>query len=102
MTIVTRELEYQIDRSLFAGAIALDDARAAARPAVMVCHGWEGRSDAQVTIARSLAELGYVGFAGDLFGKGIRGDLTGDNSALIAPFLRDRAMLRARLIDTSR
>ncbi len=100
MTIVTRELEYQIDRSLFAGAIALDDARAAARPAVMVCHGWEGRSDAQVTIARSLAELGYVGFAGDLFGKGIRGDLTGDNSALIAPFLRDRAMLRARLIDT--
>ena len=102
MTIVTRELEYQIDRSLFAGAIALDDARAAARPAVMVCHGWEGRSDAQVTIARSLAELGCVGFAGDLFGKGIRGDLTGDNSALIAPFLRDRAMLRARLIDTSR
>jgi dienelactone hydrolase len=100
MTIVTRELEYQIDRSLFAGAIALDDAHAATRPAVMVCHGWEGRSDAQVTIARSLAELGYVGFASDLFGKGIRGDLTGDNSALIAPFLRDRAMLRARLIDT--
>jgi dienelactone hydrolase len=66
----------------------------------MVYHGWEGRSDAQMDFACSLAQLGYLGFACDLFGKGIRGAVTGDNSALIAPFLRDRAMLRARLIGT--
>jgi len=44
--------------------------------------------------------LGYVGFACDMFGKGVRGEVTGDNSALIAPFLQDRAMLRARLVAT--
>ena len=54
-------------------------------------HDWD---------ACSLAKLGYIGFACDLFGKGIRGAVTGDNSALIAPFLRDRAMLRMRLIGT--
>ena len=57
-----------------------------------------GRRD--VDCARSLAKLGYVGFACDMFGKGVRGEVTGDNSALIAPFLRDRAMLRARLVAT--
>jgi len=31
--------------------------------------------------------LGYVGFACDMFGKGVRGEVTSDNSALIAPFL---------------
>jgi dienelactone hydrolase len=102
MAIATREFDYEVDGTTFDGAVVLDDARAGTRPAVMVCHGWEGRSDAQVECARSLARLGYVGFACDMFGKGIRGDVTGDNSALIAPFLRDRAMLRARLVGTVR
>jgi len=35
-----------------------------------------------------------------MFGKGVRGEVTSDNSALIAPFLRDRAMLRARVVAT--
>jgi dienelactone hydrolase len=100
MAIATRELDYEVNGTTFDGAVALDDARAGMRPAVMVCHGWEGRSDAQVECARSLAELGYVGFACDLFGKGIRGDVTADNTALIAPFLQDRTMLRTRLVGT--
>ena len=36
-----------------------------------------------------------------MFGKGIRGDVMGDNSALIAPLLRDRPLLRARLVGTA-
>jgi dienelactone hydrolase len=100
MAIVTREFDYEVNGTTFDGAVALDETRAGRRPAVMVYHGWEGRSDAQMEFARSLAKLGYVGFACDIFGKGIRGDVSGDNSALIAPFLRDRAMLRTRLIGT--
>ena len=100
MAIVTREFDYEVNGAIFDGAVALDDAQAGTRPAVMVYHGWEGRSDAQVDCARSLAKLGYVGVACDMFGKGIRGEVTGDNSALIAPFLRDRAMLRTRLVGT--
>jgi dienelactone hydrolase len=101
MAITTRAFDYPLGDAIFDGALALDDAHTEKRPAVMIFHGWEGRSDGQLNIARSLAALGYVGFACDLFGKGIRGDLAGDNSALIAPFMRDRAMLRARLLATA-
>lgn len=100
MAITTRDVNYEINGMTFDGALAFDEAREGARPAVLVCHGWEGRSDAQLQCARALAGLGYIGFACDMFGKGIRGDVTGDNSALIAPFLRDRAMLRQRLLAT--
>ena len=100
MAIITRDIDYDINGMTFEGAMVFDDALAGALPVVMVCHGWEGRSDAQVECARALASLGYIGFACDMFGKGIRGDVTGDNSALIAPFLHDRAMLRERLVWT--
>jgi dienelactone hydrolase len=100
MAIVTREKEYEVDGTVFDGAIVIDDSTADALPAVMVIHGWEGRSDGQVEFARALAQLGYLGFACDIFGKGIRGNPAGDNSALIAPFLEDRAMLRKRLVGT--
>jgi dienelactone hydrolase len=102
MAIATREFDYEMDGEIFAGALARDDADANKRPAVMVLHGWEGRSEGQMNVARSLAALGYVGVACDLFGKGIRGEVTGDNSALIAPLLQDRAMLRARLLETAK
>jgi dienelactone hydrolase len=100
MAIRAREFEYAVEGQAFDGALAYDDAQESKRPAVMVLHGWEGRSEGQMKIARALAALGYVGVACDLFGKGVRGDLSGDNSGLIAPFLRDRAMLRARLVGT--
>jgi dienelactone hydrolase len=100
MAITTRDIEYEINGIRFEGAIALDALRGEQLPVVLVCHGWEGRSDAQVDCARALAGLGYIGFACDMYGKGIRGDLSADNSALIAPFLNDRAMLRERLIGT--
>jgi dienelactone hydrolase len=41
---------------------------------------------------------GYVGFALDAYGKGIRGSLAGDNSALMNPLMADRALLRSRLL----
>ncbi len=100
MAITTRNLDYEINGKTFDGAVVFDDSQTERQPAVLVFHGWEGRSDAQVECASTLAKLGYIGFACDLFGKGIRGDVTGDNSALIAPFLGDRSMLRERLLGT--
>lgn len=98
MAIEVRSHDYEIDGTTFDGAVVSNDAKNGKSPAVIVCHGWEGRSDGQVEIARSLAAMGYVGFACDMFGKGIRGSLTGDNSALIAPLLADRELLRSRIV----
>lgn len=100
MTLVTRDFAYDVDGARCDGALIVDDGGVAPRPAVLVFHGWEGRSDGQLQVARGLATRGWVGIACDVFGDGVRGELSGDNGALIAPFLRDRAMLRQRLLGT--
>ena len=66
-------------------------------PAVMVVHAWAGRSEFECDKARALAELGYVGFAADMFGKGVLGSSKEENAGFIQPFLQDRAFLQSRL-----
>ena len=98
MAIRTRLVEYDHDERRFEGLIAWDDGNRGPRPGVLVCHAWGGRSEFEDGKARKLAELGYVGFALDLYGKGVRGGSREQNSALIRPFLEDRAMLQRRLL----
>lgn len=67
------------------------------RPVVVICHAWAGLGDEERGAAHRLADLGYVAFAADVFGKGVRGDPGGDNSHLIGPLMGDRALLKRRL-----
>ena len=67
-------------------------------PAVLIAHNWAGQTEADNGIAGRLAVLGYVSIAIDVYGKGRRGDLQGDNSALMAPWMADRGALRTRLL----
>jgi len=68
------------------------------RPAVLIAHNWAGQSTADNGSADRLAAMGYVGIAIDVYGKGVRGDLQGDNSALMGVWTADRAALRRRLL----
>lgn len=97
MTIQTRTIDYQDGEVDLQGYLAWDDAVEGKRPGVMIAHAWAGRSGFENGKAEELAKLGYVGFALDNFGKGILGRNTEENSALIQPFLDDRAMLQGRL-----
>lgn len=67
-------------------------------PAVLIAHNWAGQTALDSDVARRLAGLGYVGIAIDVYGKGVRGDLQGDNSGLMGPWMADRAALRRRLL----
>ena len=67
------------------------------RPTVLIAHTWAGRDDFVEEKARRLAEMGYVGFAMDVYGKGVLGDGIETNSELMKPFIDDRALLRRRL-----
>lgn len=95
MTIQTRMIEYQHAGKTYEGMLAWDDSVAGARPGVAIAHAWAGRTEFEQDKAVALAELGYVGFALDVFGKGVRGDGKEECSALIAPFLEDRPALQA-------
>jgi dienelactone hydrolase len=102
MSSVTVPFEYEIDDVVCEGAVISADDTSGPRPAVLVFHGWEGRSEAQEAIAGRVADLGYVAVACDLFGNGRRGDIGGDNTALIAPLMEDRSALRRRVTGSLR
>jgi dienelactone hydrolase len=67
-------------------------------PAVLIAHNWAGQTANDNAVADKLAALGYIGIAIDVYGKGVRGDLQGDNSSLMNPWMGDRAGLRRRLL----
>ena len=51
---------------------------------------WQGK-------ARKIAELGYVGFALDMYGKGVLGSSNEENASLMQPFMDDRQFLQQRI-----
>lgn len=68
------------------------------RPCVLVGHAWDGPNSHFNAIADDLASHGYLAFALDVYGKGVRGKIDGNNSHLMNPLLADRALLRRRLL----
>lgn len=98
MGIQNRLIEYSDGNVVLEGMLAWDDSVPGPRPGILVSHAWGGRSDFEDRKANGLAVLGYVAFSLDLYGKGIRGSNAEENSALMQPFLDDRAMLQKRLL----
>ena len=60
-------------------------------PLVLIAHAWAGQGEIERNKAVALAELGYAGFAVDLYGKGRRGNSVEENTALMTPFMQDRS-----------
>jgi dienelactone hydrolase len=97
MAIQTRLVEYQHDDVMLEGFLAWDDSCTAPRPGVAISHAWGGRSGFEEDKAVKLAHLGYVGFAIDMYGKGVLGSGPEENAGLMAPFLEDRQLLQDRI-----
>jgi dienelactone hydrolase len=68
--VKTRTIEYKHGDLVLEGFLAWDDSTTAKRPAVIVVHEWWGNNDYSHKRAEMIAQLGYVGFAIDMFGKG--------------------------------
>lgn len=97
MAIQTRTIEYRDHDILLEAYMAYEDTGSDRRPGVLVSHAWAGRSEFEENKAERLAELGYVGFALDLYGKGVQGSNPQQNQALMQPLLDDRSALQQRM-----
>ncbi len=97
MAIQTRQVEYRDHTIELEAYIAYDDASSDRRPGVLISHAWSGRGEFEENKAEMLAELGYVGFALDLYGKGVQGSNPEQNQALMQPLLDDRVALQRRM-----
>lgn len=67
--IVTEKVAYEIDGAPYEGVIAYDNSKEGKRPGVLIIHEWWGLNDYSIKRAKDIAALGYVGFAGDVYGK---------------------------------
>ena len=79
------------------GFLAYDRALAGPRPAVLVVHDWSGRNEFACEKAKLLAQMGYVGFAVDMYGHGQLGSTTEEKQALMNPLVADQQLLRRRI-----
>jgi dienelactone hydrolase len=68
------------------------------QPAVLVVHDWMGLTEKAKEKARLIAQLGYVVFAADIYGKGIRPKDQKEAGNFAGTYKKDRAKFRQHLI----
>ena len=93
----TETIEYTVGDLEMEGHLAFDATKSVRRPGVLVAHAWHGRDDFADVKAEALAELGYVGFAADVYGRGRFGETDDQAAALMQPLVDDRPLLRQRI-----
>jgi dienelactone hydrolase len=96
-TIHTETVEYKQGDTTLEGFLAYDDSISSKRPGVLVVHQWFGLTDYEKRRATQLAQLGYVAFCADIYGKDARPKDVNEAGALAGKYKSDRALLRARV-----
>ena len=94
--IKTKIVEYKQGDAVLEGYLAYDDAVTSARPGVLVIHDWMGVGPFVKGRVEALAKLGYVAFAADIYGKGVRPKDSKEAAAQAGMYRKDRPLLRAR------
>jgi dienelactone hydrolase len=79
------------------GFVAYDDAVTTTRPGVLVFPQFKGVSEHEKDAAKRLAELGYIAFVGDIYGKGIFHEDRKEAGDAASKYANDRPLLRARV-----
>ncbi len=93
----TEQIEYQDENQSCQGYLAMPESDQARLPVVLIVHDWSGRNEFACQKAESIAQLGYIGFALDVYGDGKVGTTLEEKQALIGPFIEDRQFLLKRL-----
>jgi len=96
-TVQTKIVEYKQGDTTLEGVVAYDDAFKGPRPGVLIVHQWLGLTDYERKRAEMVAQLGYVAFCADIYGKGVRPQNTQEAGAQAGKYKSDRPLLRARV-----
>ncbi len=96
--VTSQVVEYKHGDTVLEGYLAYDDATDAKRPGVLVVHEWKGLGDYAKRRATQLAELGYVAFAADMYGKDIRPQTHEEAAKQAGIYKSDRQLMRARIL----
>ncbi|WII71311.1 dienelactone hydrolase family protein [Bdellovibrio sp. 22V] len=93
----TENIEYKDGKTALEGFIAYDDSLKNPRPTILIVHQWMGLTDYEKMRAQQLAEKGYVAFAVDIYGKGVRPTSTADAGKQAGIYKNDPKLFRQRI-----
>lgn len=94
---VNKLVEYKDGDQVLEGYLSYDD-KGSNKPLVVVVHEWMGLNDYAKMRADQLAKEGYVAFAADIYGKGIRAKDMKEAGELAGKYKGDRPLLRRRIL----
>jgi dienelactone hydrolase len=94
--VVTTRIDYQQGGIALQGLLAYDDSVTTPRPGIVIFPEWWGLTDYPSHRAEQLAELGYVAFAADMYGKGVATEDPAEAGKLSNKLYDDPKLLRAR------
>ena len=96
--VKTRTVEYRDGEVVLEGYVAWDGAGPPKRPGVLVVHEWTGINPYTRKRVEQLAALGYVAFAADIYGKGVRPEIPKQMAETAGRYKANRPLLRGRVI----
>ena len=94
----TERIEYKDGDIPLEGYLAYDNAVKGKRPGVIVVHEWWGLNRYVERRTEELAKLGYIAFAIDMYGKGMRADNPQKAGELSSVYTKNRGLMRSRAI----
>ena len=94
--IKTETVQYFDGKTVLEGYLAYDDTIKDPRPTVMIVHQWKGLGDYEKSRAQQIAAKGYVAFAIDIYGKGVRATSTDEAGKLSSIYKNNRPLYRQR------
>ncbi len=96
--VLTKEIQYVDGNVQLRGFLAWDSEKTKpSAPGVLVVHQWLGLTDYEKSRCRQLAELGYVAFALDIYGEGVRPAGPQEAGKVAGTYKNDRPLYRRRL-----
>lgn len=94
----TENVEYRHGDVVLEGYLAYDVHHVERRPGVLIVHEWKGLGPYAMRRADQLARLGYIAFAVDMYGKGVRAADHEEAATLSGIYRNDRQLMRARIL----
>lgn len=95
--IITETISYFDGDTELEGFLVYDVSNDGILPGIIVVHQWSGISDYEMKRAEMLAELGYVAFVADIYGKGVRPKTREESGATASIYRNDIPLFRSRV-----
>lgn len=96
--LVKENIVYKQGDVALEGYLVYDNANTNPRGGVLVVHEWMGLNDFAKNRADQLAQLGYVAFAADIYGQGVRPNTVEEAGKTAGMYKADRLLLRQRVL----